>query len=348
MAWVWHSRGARTGRSAVGLDCRRPVLVAYGAGLREVGNTTMDSEIPLGKKQIIDGRLRVYYYGYWIRAYDAPADTMLAKKQLIQALTRRLFNHVEHGLNIPGERLEEARRAFETETVPERRRVKGAMLAGALFNRATDIFTKLVEIQALGVQIHADNALLRECGEYFQQALELGKMVLHRSGEEGIDELWGEPLKAFMFPIESFYESRYVKISQTMREIDEICDALRCTFAGMPAFAGVDEPIADFCVAAKLKSEILRTDPDIFDVWASFVVASEKLAAFEPRMSAEPSLVERERVEGGKRLLSNGNALVSDIARARVPMPKSAREFIERCREYQARAQDPPKTLSVA
>src|SRR5690349_18022588 len=255
----------------------------------------MDPEIPLGKKQIIDGRLRVYYYGYWIRAYDAPADTLLAKKQLIQALTRRLFNHVEHGLNIPGERLDEARRAFEVETLPERRRVKGAMLAGALFNRATDIFTKLVEIQALGVEIEEDNALLKECGEYFVEALELGKMVLHRSGEEGIDELWGEPLKAFMFPVENFYESRYVKISQTMREIDEICDALRETFAGIPAFAGVEERITEYSVAAKLKSEILRTDPDIFDVWTSFVVASEKLAAFEPQLSAEPTFLERER-----------------------------------------------------
>jgi hypothetical protein len=294
----------------------------------------MDSEIPLGKKQIIDGRLRVYYYGYWIRAYDAPADTLLAKKQLIQALTRRLFNHVEHGLNIPGERLDEARRAFETEAEPERRRVKGAMLAGALFNRAADIFTKLVEIQSLGVEIHPDNALLRECGEYFQEALELGKMVLHRSGEEGIDELWGEPLKAFSFPIDSFYESRYVKISQTMREIDEICGALGSAFTGVAAFAGVGKLIAEFCVASKLKTEILRTDPDIFDVWASFVVASEKLSAFEPHLSSDAAPEARQRAGEGKRLLEKGKDLVSYVARARVPMPKSAGEFIERCHAY--------------
>ncbi|HEX3598220.1 MAG TPA: hypothetical protein VHU80_24095 [Polyangiaceae bacterium] len=301
----------------------------------------MDSEIPLGKKQIVDGRLRVYYYGYWIRAYDAPADTLLAKKQLIRALTRRLFNHVEHGLNIPGERLEEARHAFETETTPERRRVKGAMLAGALFNRATDIFTKLVEIQALGAEIHPDNALLRECGDYFQEALELGRMVLHRSGEEGIDELWGEPLKAFMFPVESFYESRYVKISQTMREIDEICGALCDTFDGVPAFSGVHERIAELSAAAKLKSEILRTDPDIFDVWTSFVVATERLAAFEPRLPPDATADERQRVTDGNRLLANGSALISDVARARVPMPKTAREFIDRCSAYRTTARVP-------
>jgi hypothetical protein len=294
----------------------------------------MDSEIPLGEKRLIDGRWRVYYYGYWIRAYDAPADTLLAKKQLIHALTRRLFNHVEHGLNIPGERLGEARRAFESETCEARRRVKGAMLAGSLFNRAADIFTKLVEVQALGVEIHPDNALLRECGEYFQEALELGKMVLHRSGEEGIDELWGEPLKAFMCPIDRFYESRYVKISQTMREIDDMCSELRRTFDGETAFEGIAKQLDEFSVAAKLKTEILRTDPDIFDVWASFVVSSERLSKFVPHLAEDASAEVRQRTADGLRLIENGKALVTDVARARVPMPKSAREFIERCRCY--------------
>src|SRR5499427_10543680 len=106
-----------------------------------------------GTKRQMGNQWRVFYDGYWIKAYDAPADTLLAKKRLIEALTRRLFNHVEHGLNVPGVRLPEARRAFESETDPQRRRVKGAMLAGALFNRATDIFTKLVDLQALGAEI---------------------------------------------------------------------------------------------------------------------------------------------------------------------------------------------------
>src|SRR5271156_6823048 len=138
----------------------------------------MSEAIPFGKRQIIDGRLRVYYYGYWIKAYEVPADTLLAKKRLIEALTRRLFNHVEHGLNVPGLRLAEARGAFADESDPARKRVKGAMLAGCLFNRAADIFTKLVEIQALGVAIAPDNALMRECGDYLQEALTLGKLVL--------------------------------------------------------------------------------------------------------------------------------------------------------------------------
>jgi len=184
--------------------------------------TDMNPPIAEGTVAVIDGVRRVYYDGYWIKVYDPPADSLKAKKQLIQALTRRLFNHVEHGINIPGKRLEDTRRAYEAEQDPARKRVKGAMLAGALFNRATDIFTKLVELQELGIEIDTDNALMRECGFCLQEALNLGRLVLHRSGEEGIDELWGEPFRAFSIPVEAFYDSRYIKIAQTLRDIDRL------------------------------------------------------------------------------------------------------------------------------
>jgi hypothetical protein len=291
---------------------------------------------------MIDGRLRVYYYGYWIKAYDVPADTLLAKKRLIEALTRRLFNHVEHGLNVPGVRLDEARFAFEEESDPRRKRVKGAMLAGCLFNRATDIFTKLVEVQALGVSIAPDNALMRECGEHLQEALTLGKMVLHRSGEEGLDELWGEPFKAFAFPIEDFYNSRYIKIAQSMQAIDAIRDEMIETFASMPAFEGIDAPLRDFAQAAKVKCETLRTDADIFDVWTSFVVQAEALAAFRALLPTEATLAERQPAAEGTQLIADGKNLISYITRARVPMPKSTREFQERCRSFRLRYRSAP------
>lgn len=289
----------------------------------------------LGPTRSIDGQLRVQCLGYWIKVYDVPADDTLAqKKRLIEALTRRLFNHVEHGINIPGHRLEEARAAYEGEPDPQRRRVKGAMLAGALFNRATDIFTKLVEIQALGVTIAPDNALMRECGEYLQEALALGKLVLHRSGEEGIDELWGEPLKAFAFPVQEFYRSRYVKIATTMRDIDRIRDELIATFDGTPMFAGIATLVRELAKAARTKTETLRTDPEVFDVWTSFVVAGEQLVRFEPRLSAEPSEDERRRAAQGSALVAQAKELIEAIARARVPMPKTTGELIERFHTY--------------
>jgi hypothetical protein len=297
----------------------------------------MDSTIPFGKKELVDGRLRVFYYGYWIKAYEVPADTLLAKKRLIEALTRRLFNHVEHGLNVPGGRLDEARRAFEVESDPQRKRVKGAMLAGCLFNRAADIFTKLVEVQALGVKIAPDNALMRECGEHLQEALTLGRLVLHRSGEEGLDELWGEPFKAFAFPIEEFYNSRYIKIAQSMQAIDDIRDELIETFASTPAFDGIEPLLRDFAQAAKVKCETLRTDVDIFDVWTSFVTAAERLAAFRSLLGPDASLAERRQSENAAQLIVDGKNLISYVTRARVPMPKSTQELLERCRAFRER-----------
>jgi hypothetical protein len=289
-----------------------------------------------GAKRAIDGEWRVHYGGYWVKAYEAPADSLQAKKSLIQALTRRLFNHVEHGLNIPGRRLGEARRAFESEVDPARRRVKGAMLAGALFNRAADLLTKAVELQALGTEMGPEDPLLRQCGDHLQEALSLGRLVLHRSGEEGIDELWGEPLKAFAFPIEDFYKSRYQKIAATMRDIDRIAGALAETFASVQGFAGIVPAVAVFARAAKTKSETLQTDPSIFDAWSAFVTAGEQLVAFEPVVSQRASINERLCIAQGRAMIAAGAELVAHVTRARVPMPKSTREYLERLERYRA------------
>ena len=296
----------------------------------------MEPEPERGERRLIDGRWRVYYDGYWILAYEVPADTLQAKKALIDALTRRLFNHVEHGINIPGHRLGEARAAFDGEGDPDRRRVKGAMLAGALFNRATAIFTKLVELQALGVEIRSDNPLMRECGKCLREALELGKLVLHRSGEEGIDELWGEPFKAFAYPIEEFYRSRYVKISMAMAAIDSIADELVATCANSPALLHVVSQVRAFAAAARAKCETLRTDADVFEVWTSVVVAGERLVGFLPALSPEASAAERRWAEAACRLLRDARDVVFHIARARVPMPKTTRALVERCAAHRA------------
>ena len=294
----------------------------------------MHTEAAPGEKRLIDGQCRVFYEGYWVKAYNVPVDTLLTKKRLIEALTRRLFNHVEHGLNIPSTRLEEARRAFDAETDGPKRRVKGAMLAGALFNRAADVITKVVEIQALGMEIARDNALMRQCGEHLQEALALGRMVLHRSGEEGIDELWGEPFKAFAYPIDQFYESRYLKIAQTMRDIDRIGDEICTTFARLLPFAGIEAPVRDLVRAAKAKCETLQTDAAIFDVWACFVAAGERLSDFQPQVAEGATPAEQLRGIQGIELVRAGKDLISYITRARVPMPKSTQEFIERCASY--------------
>ncbi len=294
----------------------------------------MSESINNGCRRDIDGKAHVYHDGYWIQCYDPPADTLGAKKSLIQALTRRLFNHMEHGINIPGIRLEEARQAYAEAIDPAEKRVKGAMLAGALFNRAADIFTQLVELESLGVTISTDNDLMRECGNCLQEALEFGKSVRHRNGDEGIDELWGEPFKAFSMPIEDFYESRYVKIAMTMRDIDSVAATLAEALAASRFFPGIDSRIQTFAAAAKRKCETLRTDPEIFSIWPTFVVACERLTDFPEPPPDNSSRADLREYAEGQQLIAEVKKLVSNITRARTPMPKSTAAFVERCRRF--------------
>ncbi|MBN2887073.1 MAG: cobalamin biosynthesis protein [Chromatiaceae bacterium] len=308
----------------------------------------MTETIANGSRRHIDGDERIYFDGYWIKYYEPPPESLNTKRHLIQALTRRLFNHVEHGINIPGGRLSEARAAYEAETDPERKRVKGAMLAGALFNRAADIFNCLVDLQATGVEIGHENSLMRDCGQYLLEALDLGKVVRHRGGDEGIDELWGEPFKAFSIPIADFYRSRYIKIAMTMRDIDRIAAALKDTFAPSRQIPNIDPLVDALATTAKRKCEILRTDPAIFEVWPAFVVASDRLRQLEPQLpNHSDAAAIREALEG-HRLLNGGTDLISFIVRARVPMPKSTREYIDRCLNFRRAFFEPPADDTVA
>jgi hypothetical protein len=306
---------------------------------------TPDGAPSEGSRRTFDGIERVYYSGYWIKTYPVPADTLRAKRKLIEALTRRLFNHTEHGLNVPGARLAEARAAYDAETDRARRRVKGGMLAGALFNRANDIFRRLVDLQTDGVEISSEYPLLQECGRCLAEALELGRLVLHRSGEEGIDELWGEPFRLFSTSLEDFYEGRYIKAGLAMKDIDAIANCIVANFGDIPIFAGINDVVLEFAAAARIKIETLRTDPAIFDVWAQFVAAGERLVSFSPvAMPGDSELKSPARAHGisdGLQLLRNGHALVFHITRARTSMPKSTREFIERCEFYRLNGRCP-------
>jgi hypothetical protein len=122
-----------------------------------------------------------------------------------------------------------------------------------------------------------------------------------------------------------------VKIALTMRALDSIGEALRGTVAALPPFAALSPVIEEFVRAAKLKTETLRTDPEVFEVWSTFVVASETLCDFEPGSNAGAAALDPQLCSQFSEVLRAGSLLVSSIARARVPMPKSTRTFIERC-----------------
>jgi hypothetical protein len=297
----------------------------------------MNQTIKNGFHKKINGVTNVYYEGYWIKCYPPPVDNLSAKKHLIDSLTRRLFNHMEHGINIPGKLLNKVRAAYEAEHDPKKKRVKGAMLAGALFNRAADIFTHLVELEASGVEILPENDLMHTCGLCLREALEFGKLVKHRNGDEGIDELWGEPFKAFIMSIEDFYESRYIKIAMTMKNIDQAAAYMSSCVKSDPRFTGLSQLILDYAKAARQKCETLRTDDNIFDVWSDFVVAGEEVTNFKPEPLASSAGDPLLDVLDVQQMLKAGIRLIAFITRARTPMLKSTENYLSACERYKAR-----------
>ena len=287
-----------------------------------------------GDRSVVDGIEYIYYDGYWIRYYAPLQDTLANRKRLIDSLTRRAFHHTEAGINTPGKSLDLAREAYESETDPNCKRVNAAMLAGALFNRATDLFNTIVELGELGVQVSHNNELMRQCSDCFQEALTLGQQVKHHSGAEGIDEVWGEPFKAFTMPIADFYQSRFIKIAQGMKEIDEVAACMTEEFCARDMFPGLDRLIADYAAAARHAAETMKKDPIIFRVWPSFVALGERLDEYRPQVPDNADQMLRMRIAYGRALIQEGRRLISYIASARVPMPKSAEIYIEKCRRY--------------
>lgn len=301
-----------------------------------------------GTQRVVDGQTFVYYDDYWIRYYQPPEDTLEARKTLIESLTRRTFHHTEHGINTPGRCLEGARIAHERETDPRKKRVNAAMLAGALFNRATDIFRTVVDLGAKGVHISRDNELMQECGQCFREALDLGKQVKHYSGQEGIDELWGEPFRAFSVPLAQFYESRFIKIAQAMKNIDTVADTMKTVLEPLPSFEGADALIDYFATAAKYECETMRSDSDNnFVIWPEFVSASEKLAEFPGHPYRDPHMPAWLHSTGTK-LLYDCKSLIEWIALARVPMQKSTTLFLAECNQYKEATQRIPRPIKKA
>lgn len=297
----------------------------------------MSEAVKDGTLNVIDGKPVIYYDGYWIRHYAPPENSMAEKKLLIDQLTKRAFHHTEEGINTPGKKLNAARAAWESETDPARKRVNAAMLAGALFNRATDLFTTIVELAEVGVEISMSNELMQQCNECFKEALDLGKYVKHYSGEEGIDELWGEPFKAFTLPISTVYESRYIKIARTMRDIDTLARKMAGVFGSLPGFDGLDPLLRELADAAKLESETMKSDLANFRIWPRFVAATEAVADFQPALPPDAGIEERRRAEDALRLLGEGKRVIVYIAGARVPMPKTTANYLRLCDEFHTR-----------
>ena len=299
-----------------------------------VESTTTNDTPENGTIRECNGKICIYFDNYWIRYYAPPPNTMAQKRELIYSLRRRVFHHTEEGINSPGWRLEVARKYYEQETDPTRKRVKAAMLAGSLFNRATDIFTNVVDLEEKGIHVGQDNELMKQCESCFMEALELGKQVKHFSGEEGVDELWGEPFKAFSMPIDKFFQSRYIKLAQTFCVIDKVIDRMVSLFSNVDGFDGVLPLLEELRLIAKIEAETMRRDEAIYEVWPRYVTAKEAIMAFKPC-----GLINRkDRLrywEDGLRLLHMGKDVVNYLVGVRVPMPHTTNNYMANCDLYE-------------
>ena len=311
---------------------RSPMTETYADSM----NIAPEAHLPPaeGARRFIADVEHIYCDGYWIRYYAPLEDTLTNRKRLIDSLTRRAFHHTEAGINTPGRSLDLARQAYEQETDPDQQRINAAMLAGALFNRATDLFTTIVELGEKGVKVSHGNELMRQCSDCFLEALTLGKQVKHHSGCEGIDEVWGEPFKAFTMPVADFYQSRFIKIAQGMRDIDKVARCMKEEFSDLEMFAGLELLIVDYASAARHAAETMKIDPLIFQVWPKFVALGEKLDEFRPDLPGNADQMLRMRVAYGRALIQEGRRLISYIASARVSMPKSTAIYVDKCRRY--------------
>lgn len=135
-------------------------------------------------------------------------------------------------------------------------------------------------------------------------------------------------------PMEAFYASRYLKIAQAMRNIDRVAHHATKEFEKHKPFKGVGPRIMELAEAAKKEAETLRNDPVIFDVWSRFVAASEAVEAFQPAIPNNVGESGRHRIEHGKRLLQEGRNVITYVAGARVPMPRTTQVYVDKLDEY--------------
>jgi hypothetical protein len=294
----------------------------------------MSNEVKNGTTREIDGKSCVFYDGYWIRSYHLHKDSYADKKQMIDQLTRRVFHHVEQGINTPSNRLDEIRAIYESEEDPARKRVKGAMLAGSLLNRGRHILTAIVDLEDAGVKIESSNELLRECGRCFIEALSLGKHIKLADGGEGVDELWGEPFKVFSMPIEDFFKSRYIKISQTMSEIDQVSCGICNIIDNNSSFSELMSKILELAVMAKMTCETIRTDPVMFDVWPRYIAAKEAYEESLQNLLVDKNHKKDEQYMEAYRLIKEGGFILIKLATLRVPIPDSVRHFTRSCTDF--------------
>jgi len=115
-----------------------------------------------------------------------------------------------------------------------------------------------------------------------------------------------------------------------MASIDKLAELMKSTFCTRPEFAQIGPLIDTYASAAKHECETMKSDVHIFDIWPRFVASGEALGAIQPAIQPNCSRECQFVMEEAQKTVVAGRNLINWIARARVPMPKSSKSYIER------------------
>jgi len=300
------------------------------------------------------GVSRMFVDKNWVRHYELPTETSIRaqhekeglkgdalehrvmhdvsmeKVGLIERMRRRLFANSEDGLAFvtKPDQIDNIRSDYESAEAPEEKRVLGSLLAGGLFNQGAELYKGLASIQAHtpGVDISSTR---KQCGELFSEALKLGqKHVHHRNQrpEQGMAEMWGEPLKAFSQPLEDFYQSRYQKIATAMDNIDDIVQAVRGLTGKTKGCQELGKIADNYGKAAKALMETSKEDPAHLGLLADFKISHSKMREYEPTLppsfpkDAKLDMVEH-HADHVQPVIREAARAIRYITEARVEMP---------------------------
>ena len=160
------------------------------------------------------------------------------------------------------------------------------------------------------------------------------KLIHGDDNVNDVNELWGEPFRVFSLPIEEYYQSRYIKIAQTMAEIDLVTEEILNLIKLSPLFSDAKDKVVELSVASKLACETLRSDPVIFEIWPRYVIAREAVDDYTIDLASVKETEMRIKYKEGYELIKEGGSLVTVLSSLRVPIPDSVKNYVKKCEEY--------------
>jgi hypothetical protein len=176
--------------------------------------------------------------------------------------------------------------------------------------------------------------------------------------DDVLNEMKGEPYNIFMGTLPGgegylrnvFHENRFRKAEQAQENMDDVAAAMKEVIYNDPTLVTDDRlprAVDELLIAAKERSEILRSDVDDFTIASNMLRARRnEFNRYEPEQEAGfAASLNKNSPDEGVKLLKEGMELIYDMAHIRGKMPVSKKEYVEKAQEYVAgKEQDGPST----